>query len=191
MSDEKQVYPDGSVLIDTTPTATQPNEPEDNATESDPKAITPTDYKATVTIEDDLFKPSTPDSIKGPKLSMLYTTGAGFKEFTERTSDAKNHYTIAWAAAIQNAATTGVFEDGLEGLMERESDWAQHVEVDGVKLRAGKPGIAKSNSGNKLIGQQAISRITALTSAGTIVKIPLWHSGIWVSIKAPQLSAWV
>lgn len=168
--------------------APQPAPTEKPEVAETPVVTSPREYRATVSITDDVLKPGT---VKGPKLSMLYTTLSGFTEFSERTQSTRAFYQPEWAVAIQNGAGTSVLNDGLEGLMKRNADWAQHVEVEGMKLRAGKPGIAKSAQGNVLIGQQAISRITALTSAGTIVKVPLWHSGIWISIKAPQLSAWV
>lgn len=151
---------------------------------------TPKQYSAKVTITDPIVN-TDGDIVSGPKISLSYTNVDGFTQFTKRSEASKATMVSDWVNTITTSINSLPFNDGLEALMEREADWQQYIEVEGSKLRAGRPAIAKSTAGNVLIGQQAISRITALTSAGTLVKIPLWHSGIWVSIKAPQLSAWV
>lgn len=39
---------------------------------------------------------------------------------------------------------------------------------------------------NKVSGKAAIARFTALLGIGEVVQIPLWHSGIWVTIEPPK-----
>ena len=63
--------------------------------------------------------------------------------------------------------------------------WRQALEHQGEEIRAAKPKVGSKNAG-KLSGEAALMRIRAAVSLGTIVSIPLWHTGIWVKIKAPS-----
>lgn len=158
-----------------------------------PKAYSVGEYNSTVTITDPCFKLEEGDPAPGIRISVLYSTLKGMADTLSAFDNVPvDFYSKEWMASVQNAAGTGIFEDGLDDAMKRDSDWGQFVETEGMRLRAAKPRIAKAPSGtNTLVGQQAIAKITALTSAGTTVQIPLWHSGIWISLKAPPLSAFI
>lgn len=68
---------------------------------------------------------------------------------------------------------------------EREgSAFRQGVQSERGLLTAAAPSF-KDTENVKLTGERAMLRVRSLLNMGTIVQIPLWHSGFWVSLKAP------
>lgn len=93
-----------------------------------------------------------------------------------------------WAAAVRDAMS--YYIDGepfLEALFREGADWRQVVEHEGRRLFAGKPKInsGEAKDGERLTGQRAMYEVMGAMNLGSIIQIPLWASGIWVSIKAP------
>jgi len=43
-----------------------------------------------------------------------------------------------------------------------------------------------NNASGELTGETAIARFTTLLGTGSIVQIPLWHSGFWITIRPPK-----
>lgn len=70
----------------------------------------------------------------------------------------------------------------------KSGDWGQYVERDGSKLRMAKPKIQPSTSSELLTGTAAISKVQSLIGIGSYIRIPLWASGIWLTLKAPSIS---
>jgi hypothetical protein len=90
-----------------------------------------------------------------------------------------------------------VVEDGLEFTTEAEiyvptlekddSDFRQALDHNGTKLVAGQPKF-KNNENQKLAGERGVIRIMSYLGLGTLFNTPLWHTGIWVTFKAPTES---
>lgn len=57
------------------------------------------------------------------------------------------------------------------------SEWVQYLEHEGKPIRAGKPNLPK--------GADPVQRIRYATGMGGVFNFPLWHSGIWVSLRTP------
>ncbi len=92
-----------------------------------------------------------------------------------------------WVQSVNSASmsfvSNGIFDKRLnaEGAL-----WKQYVEHEGVKLRIAKPTVGSgTESGQKLTGDKALMKIRAVTGMGAFLQVPLWHSGIWVLLKAP------
>lgn len=67
------------------------------------------------------------------------------------------------------------------------SHWLQGVEHNGELLSVSKPRFSKETG--KLSGNAALLRIRAAAGLGTVVNVPLWHTGIWIKLKAPSEGA--
>jgi hypothetical protein len=90
-----------------------------------------------------------------------------------------------------------VVEDGLEYTTEGEifvptleddtSAFRQCLEHNGTKLAASQPKF-KNNENQKLTGERGVIRIMSYLGLGTLFNTPLWHTGIWVTFKAPTES---
>lgn len=65
-----------------------------------------------------------------------------------------------------------------------DSLWRQGVSHNGEELMAVTPRVGAK--GTRLSGESAVLRVRAAAELGTIVNVPLWHTGIWVKIKAPS-----
>lgn len=80
--------------------------------------------------------------------------------------------------------------DCFEGTVTDNSrDFVQDIifEKDGKKFRLGlsKPSIGTKSKNKELTGAEAVMRIQSIMGHTSLIKIPLWHSGFWVTLKAP------
>lgn len=72
----------------------------------------------------------------------------------------------------------------LESFFRDGSYWDQVVEESGRRLSAARPQLG--NTSGSLSGERAVHHVRGVLGLGSVIQIPLWHSGIWVSIKAPS-----
>lgn len=92
------------------------------------------------------------------------------------------------ADAIQQSAAFHPKYDQLVRTIERNmADWRQIIESDGRQLHASKPSFKEG--GRKLTGEKGMMHARALLGFGSQFQAPLWHSGFWVTFKAPGLAA--
>lgn len=95
-------------------------------------------------------------------------------------------YDQSWAEAVALAQ-----EDNISGtffgdsLTRSGSNWGVKVEHEGQRLGAHRPKAGPTGEGEKVVGLKAVSKVQALLGLGGMVKVPLWHSGIYISLKAP------
>jgi len=78
----------------------------------------------------------------------------------------------------------------FDGTVKDDSrDFSQNIifEKDGKKYRLGlsKPSIGTKSKNTDLTGAEAVMRIQSVMGHTSLIKIPLWHSGFWVTLKAP------
>lgn len=77
---------------------------------------------------------------------------------------------------------------GLDALMRDASLWRQKVRVEGpgsLEISAGRPKLGDRKGDAPLVGEEALQYMQAMMGTGQITRIPLWHSGIWINLKAP------
>jgi hypothetical protein len=67
------------------------------------------------------------------------------------------------------------------------SDWRQNVQAGTTRLAAGIPKLGEQST--KASAKASIMRIRALTGQGNVISVPLWHSGIWISLQTPTQNA--
>lgn len=91
----------------------------------------------------------------------------------------------AWLTAFQSGVEHINKGSALSGAANRkEAKWKQKLEVAGEQLGAGRPRYGSSASG-VISGEKALMKASAALGLGSHIQIPLWHTGIWVKIKAP------
>ena len=97
-----------------------------------------------------------------------------------------NESSVKWARTV-NAGTELVTIDNIyrEALEKEDSQWQQAIDANGVKLMGSAPGMTKV-SGEALTGERATLRFLKFAGLGSIFSIPLWHTGIWITIKTPS-----
>lgn len=62
--------------------------------------------------------------------------------------------------------------------------WTQHLDSPAGPLRASIPRYP-DDRGSKVSGQRAIMRVRSMLGQGTYLNIPCFHSGFWLTLKAP------
>lgn len=82
-------------------------------------------------------------------------------------------------------ALSATFKDDWLSNKSSKGDWRQGVPHEGVTLSAVRHGF-NAGPGSVLSGEQALSHVQYIFGVGIYVTIPLWHSGIWITIKAPM-----
>ena len=94
-------------------------------------------------------------------------------------------WTSAYIQGMENLLKGSALSDAVE---RADSAWRQKVDADGEKLAAGRPRFG-SSEGSVISGERALMKATNLLGLGAVVQVPLWHTGIWVSMKAPSESS--
>lgn len=77
---------------------------------------------------------------------------------------------------------------GLDALTREDSLWRQsvrHGDDGSVEIGAGRPKPGDKRGGAPLVGEEALQYMQTMLGAGQLIRFPLWHSGIWVNMKAP------
>lgn len=127
-----------------------------------------------------------------PPLRILYgtledTVNVLNAQVDSEIKDPENYNT--WSEVVEDC-----YSNYYRGLTNRKpfeatvSDpgrvWAPNVEAAGTKLGPRRLNLPNTD-GNVLRGGVAMNRVAKAMGMGMIVQVPLWHSGFWVSIKAP------
>ena len=69
-------------------------------------------------------------------------------------------------------------------LAEEEAEWTNRPTYDGRPLTASR--LKGATGGGVISGESAILKVKAIMGMGSIIPIPLWHSGFWITLKAPS-----
>ena len=90
-----------------------------------------------------------------------------------------------WAQALQDGLEMTSYAEGfLPALEEDGRKWTQAVDVGNAKL-AGQSPRFKPTENENLKGERAVIRVMSQLGLGSLFQVPLWHTGIWVTIKPP------
>lgn len=92
-----------------------------------------------------------------------------------------------WLERVVSAQQYFIQGQGLVGSVQRPGSlWRQSVNAPGgEQLTAGRPRFEPSEGGTTLAGEHALMKMRAVLGLGAVVRVPLWHTGMWVSLKAP------
>jgi len=80
---------------------------------------------------------------------------------------------------------------GLDALTREDSRWRQTVrlgEEGSTEIGAGRPKPTDKRGNAPLVGEEALQYLQTALGAGQLIRVPLWHSGIWLNMKAPTES---
>lgn len=98
----------------------------------------------------------------------------------------ENEESNKWRRAVIEGLDLTTVGDMYRSSLEREdAEWAQSIDANGKALMASAPELAKT-SGEALSGERATLRFLKFAGLGSIFSIPLWHTGIWITIKTPS-----
>lgn len=97
------------------------------------------------------------------------------------SSEKSRHWYETLTDAMESEVPAGRFTDTVN---REGSLFTQGIKHENKQLSAGTPSINYS-PGEKVSGERGIQRVRSLLGLGTMLQIPLWHSGFWITIKAP------
>lgn len=121
---------------------------------------------------------------------LMNATAKQLMAITEKTpihdlgvGDDVEKYLQSAGEAQENGWADGQFDD----VFSREgSRWVQVVEADGERMAISKPGLSLGTD-SKISGDTAQFLAREALGKGSMVQVPLWRSGIWVTLKTPKL----
>lgn len=126
------------------------------------------------------------------ELSVL---GGGLDEFNHQAqqSDDNNKFDsdddrMFLAYLKEAAALFHEYRSFDKSLTRENSQWEQAIMSDVGPLALSRPNFGKSNNPN-LTGEKAILKMSSIMNLGQLMSVPLWHSGIWIKLKAPSDAA--
>lgn len=93
-----------------------------------------------------------------------------------------------WVNTVSGGSEFSLREESLlEAAHRDESHWVQKLATStGANLGPGK---ANFKNNKKYSGEAQKVRLLSLLGLGTVVSIPLWHSGFWLHLKTPTEAA--
>ena len=130
-------------------------------------------YKETKKVSDKLVN-LPPTTIKN--ITKIIEYYGDKKDLTEKEME--------WIQSLIESIKLTFTEDALNKALT-EDEWEQKIEYKGKDLQIKEPAI-KEIKNKKLSGDSAVLYSMTKLGLGSIVHIPLWHSGFWISIKAPS-----
>lgn len=143
-----------------------------------------------VILEKDFRGQKDKDSDYQEAISLLRVTAEDFNRYSEdyaKINIQKDPEARKWFTSVREgrelAMIGGAF---LEALKRDGSEWTQSVTHEGQRILPGRPQLGASSDGQKLTGQRAVLKMQAALGIGSMIQVPLWHSGVWVSINAPS-----
>lgn len=93
-----------------------------------------------------------------------------------------------WAGTLNEGIQNASFDDNYLGTIVRKgSDFRQGIPGSAGLLIGGSPKF-KSVENETLTGSRAVLRIQDYFGMGTVFQLPCWHTGIWITVKAPSES---
>ena len=91
-----------------------------------------------------------------------------------------------WVESLRQGMRLIPMHDYMSTTIDREdAEWRQFVDHDGDKISALEPSF-RHNNGKAVSGERAVLRVKSLLGMGSLIQVPLWHSGFWITIKAPS-----
>ena len=192
---------DGNPIVETTPeTPTVVETPAVATTEASEAGTDDTprfqlDFTPVPTVEMNhaVFAPAKKPFDRNAALAVLNANAEELNRLAETYQSLKvlsNETGQDWQETI--AAAQGTLLRGMAlhaSVMRDDALWRQTVTAGAEELQVTRPKFSESGEGNKLVGEAAVMKIQALTGLGSVVRVPLWHTGIWVQFKAPTEAA--
>lgn len=83
-----------------------------------------------------------------------------------------------------NSSTVYTNNQFDKAVLREDSSWRQLVEVENGRIGMSRPKMGERGI-EPATGERAMRRIKSLLGMGGLICVPLWHSGFWVTLKAP------
>lgn len=140
-------------------------------------------YQEDETLDAQMLMPS--DSYKNTLDFTLGIGNIGEKKLRKEYVQSERISSQVVTGSLSKAVRNDVFKKSMDN--NEENNFANNMEYGDKALNTKFISFADTTA-NKITGKQAVARFTSILGGGNIVQVPLWHSGIWVTIKPPTQS---
>lgn len=123
-------------------------------------------------------------------IPLIASTPENFEEEVKKlpnvtTNDASAIRWLHYATqGIDHLLKGAVFQAALSN---PDSDWTNRPTHEDKPITLQKLG--RSTGTGNVSGENAVLKVKSLLGLGTIMHVPLWHTGCWISLKAPSNSS--
>lgn len=152
--------------------------------------VNPKDKKQNVTIDSDVSYSDTWD----PEADTIVLPSSFDNEIRETVENLpkvnllNDPETRNWAQTVSEGLGFATFNETFTSTLEEQgSDFHQTVDVNNQFLAGSQPKF-RSIENQTLAGERATIRLMSHLGLGTLFQVPLWHTGIWITFKAPNES---
>jgi len=137
-------------------------------------------------------------TIPGGNLNLLNARQTDLMSILEAYPALRPEESVAgmqWRNTIADSRRHGTRDDqGLKALTEEDSVWTQVIrsqqgEPNSAGITAGSPTFGEREGNGALEGAAAMAYLQNMLGTGQVSRFPLWHSGIWLTLKAPSEDA--
>lgn len=91
-----------------------------------------------------------------------------------------------WSEVMRSGLDMIPQEGMYQGSLEREgTEWQQAIDNQGKRLMGVAPQLSNV-SGEALSGERGALRFLRFAGLGSVFMVPLWHTGIWITLKTPS-----
>lgn len=178
---------------ETTPVSVTTDIDDEHMDSNTHSALRPADAPAeNVEMVKPVYSPKTKDEV-ADETNSLPLIGNSIDEINKnadhyRNMDAGRSREMGrWLITVQGGQQHMQTGDALGAALLRPSAlWRQSVTAEGQQLGAGLPGFGEKKEGGRLSGPQAMMKMRGLLNMGTVARVPLWGTGIWVNFRAPS-----
>lgn len=200
---EVEPLPTAEEVLNTSPSetgdTTAPEPDEDDEVEEVSSASEDEESRArfydnkTVELTKEIFSDASKKANFNPALALLRTT---LDDWEARNGgnvgeiDPENADQIEWWLTMSSALNTLFPGKGLiEAVTRPDSKWRQFIMGQTTEVRPRETLFprAKAGSGGKIGGNEAVELFLSGTKIGRPIQVPLWRSGIWVTIRPPSV----
>jgi hypothetical protein len=92
---------------------------------------------------------------------------------------------VPWDQSVRESLEFMRKDEGfLRTLEDPTAEFGQYVKYDNVELKPGAPKFG-SVSGETLDGDRAVFRFLSHMEMGAVFRMPLWNTGMWLTLKSP------
>lgn len=137
-------------------------------------------------------------TIPGGALNLLNARLGDLMAILEHYPNLRPEESVAgtqWRNIIADSRRHAPRDDqGVNALTEEDSVWTQIIrsqqgDRNSSAIVAGAPKIAEREGNGALEGAAAMAYLQTMLGTGQVTRFPLWHSGMWLTLKAPSEDA--
>lgn len=107
-------------------------------------------------------------------------------QFPQQRLD-QTEYGRDWLKMIVDSQSFLMLGNALDSAQKQsDSEWVNRIEIEGERYGIAKPRFGDEKEAGLLTGARARQVLAAATGLGATLRVPLWHSGIYVTFNAPK-----